>query len=167
MEEWKNLEGFGGKNYIYQISDQGRLRSVRTTINYLKPSKTGGYYFAHLTKNNGKSVTQYIHRLVALFFIPNPLNKPEVNHLDGNKQNNNLENLEWATTKENINHSYLIGSSKVGEDRHLAKFKNEEVRQIKLKSEAGMKIKDIAKELNLQYKTVYAVVKKRSYKTII
>ena len=63
-----------------------------------------GYMFVVLTDNNGIAKERYIHRLNAITHIPNPMNKPEVNHMDGNTKNNDISNLEWVTRHENIKH---------------------------------------------------------------
>lgn len=101
MEEiWKDIEGYEG---LYQVSDLGRVKSFATS-RVLKPYRNkAGYLLVYLCKN-GKRKTHRIHRLVAQSFIPNPENKPEVNHLDENKTNNMVSNLEWSTRKENLNH---------------------------------------------------------------
>lgn len=101
MEEiWKDIEGYEG---LYQVSNFGRVKRV-TTGRILKSGKDkDGYLKVILCKNNIKS-TKTIHRLVAQAFIPNPENKLEVNHIDEDKANNNVNNLEWSTRKENLNH---------------------------------------------------------------
>ena len=101
-EEWTHINGYDN---LYIISNMGRVKSFkRGDWKTLKPRKdTGGYLQVCLSKN-GKLTTYRIHRLVALHFIPNPENKPEVNHIDENKENNAIWNLEWMTHKENINH---------------------------------------------------------------
>jgi len=100
MDEFKDIEGFEGK---YQISNNGKVRNNRGHI--LMPYKTKkGYQKVDLWKNHKKKVC-YIHRLVAEAFIPNPKSLPQVNHMDGNKKNNTVENLEWCTAKENTKHS--------------------------------------------------------------
>lgn len=99
-EVWKDIEGYEG---LYQISNLGRVKRV-TTGRILKGGKDkDGYLMVKLYKNNIRS-NKKIHRLVAEAFIPNPENKPQVNHADENKTNNSLDNLEWMTAKENINH---------------------------------------------------------------
>lgn len=103
-EVWKDIKGFEG----YQISNRGRVKS----LNYRHTRKERilqqrlnryGYCQARLYKN-GKHYTFVVHRLVAIAFIANPNEKPQVNHLDECKINNCAENLEWATAKENLNY---------------------------------------------------------------
>lgn len=109
MEKWKAIEGTDGK---YEVSSTGKVRSN----NYLghgktkemKPWDNGGYQRVTLW-SGGKKANRLIHRLVAEAFIPNPENKPEVNHKDGNKYNNRADNLEWSTRKENLDHADNTG----------------------------------------------------------
>lgn len=99
-EVWKDIEVYEG---IYQVSNLGRVKRV-TTGRILKSSKNrGGYLYVNLCKN-GKYKTHKIHRLVSQAFIPNPENKPEINHIDEDKSNNVISNIEWSTRKENNNH---------------------------------------------------------------
>lgn len=103
-EVWKDIEGFEG----YQISNQGRVKSLNYSHTkqerVLQQCITAcGYCQAYLCKN-GKRYTFLVHRLVAIAFIANPNEKPQVNHIDECKVNNHAENLEWCTCKENINY---------------------------------------------------------------
>ena len=101
MEEvWKDVKGYEG---LYQVSSLGRVRNVTTTRILKQAKHHGGYMLVRLSKN-GKAHTCTVHRLAAQSFISNPENKPQVNHIDENKTNNNVSNLEWVTSKENINH---------------------------------------------------------------
>lgn len=99
--EWKLIEGFDG---IYSVSNYGEVRNNKTG-RLMKPIKNEkGYLRVGLT-TNGKLKCMRVHRLVAQAFIHNPDNKPEVNHIDFNKENNCVSNLEWVTGKENTKHS--------------------------------------------------------------
>ena len=103
-EEWKEIEGFDG----YYISNYGRVSGVLVPI--LKTHITkNGYEKIVLVGNNRTKTNLEIHRLVALAFIKNPENKQTVNHIDGDKLNNNVNNLEWSTLSDNIKHAYQIG----------------------------------------------------------
>ncbi len=101
-EIWKLIKNSGH----YEISNKGRMRN-KTNLHILKPSiDKYGYYKIKYNNDKGVLIYKTIHRLVAEAFIPNPENKPCINHKDGIKTNNNLENLEWVTVKENIIHSF-------------------------------------------------------------
>ena len=115
VEIWKDIEGY---ETLYQVSNLGNVRSLDRYIHYctgrvqllhgklLKCSvQSTGYYTVGLYDASHKCTTWSIHRLVAIHFIPNPENKPEVNHRDGDKSHNWATNLEWATELENIQHS--------------------------------------------------------------
>lgn len=120
-EIWKDIKGWEG---YYQISNLGRVKSLyRIVPHKLKGKKTiferilkpciasPGYYSLGLRKDC-KVKCARIHRLVALHFIPNPQNKPEINHKNGIKTDNRIENLEWVTRSENEKHAYKIGLKK-------------------------------------------------------
>lgn len=102
---WKDYPN----NVSYEISDEGEVRK-RTTGLILKSGKTrNGYLAVTLREDNGGCRRAYVHRLVAETYLPNPENKSDVNHKDGNKLNNHLDNLEWATRSENLKHAYDMG----------------------------------------------------------
>ena len=99
--EWKLIEGFDG---IYSVSNYGEVRNNKTG-KLMKPRKNEtGYLRINLTKN-GKPKCMRVHRLVAQAFIPNPENKIQVNHIDFNRENNCVSNLEWVTNQENTQYS--------------------------------------------------------------
>ena len=114
MEKWKDIENFE----CYQISNLGRVRRKQRlqktptgqegviAERILKPFKSTKGYLRIELNCYGKRKIFSVHRLVALAFLDNPLNKPQVNHIDGDKTNNNITNLEWCTNSENQLHSY-------------------------------------------------------------
>lgn len=105
-EQWKDIYGFEG---IYQISNCGNVKNVKRNKNIaLTYCKRTGYIYANLY-NNYKRKNATVHRLIATAFIPNPNNFPEINHIDGNKTNNSIENLEWCTRSHNMKHAVANG----------------------------------------------------------
>ena len=111
MEIWKDVVGYEG---VYQVSNTGKIKRVGKYTNQfgktwgdervLKPAtKSKGYMYVQLSKD-GEAKPKHVHRIVAEAFIPNPENKPTVNHKNRNKADNSVENLEWATYTENNRH---------------------------------------------------------------
>jgi hypothetical protein len=131
------VKGFEG---LYEVDDQGIIFGLKRTVSKGKchrswdehPLKYGvdhkGYFRTNLAKD-GVNRTVKVHRIVAEAFIPNPMNLPQVNHKDGNKQNNCVENLEWCTRSENIRHAYENGliQKRYGALNHTHKLTPEEV----------------------------------------
>lgn len=129
-EIWRDICGYEG---LYQVSNCGRVKRFHKTTppRILKPGlNTWGYLKVSLSRNN-ENETQNIHRLVAQAFIPNPDGKPQVNHKDGDKTNNCVDNLEWCTHEENNRHAIATGLRSVGENVACAKLTNEQARFIR------------------------------------
>ena len=119
MEEiWKDIKGYEG---LYQVSNMGRVKSLRNNI-ILRQGITMGYKRVLLYTNNSPK-NYYIHRLVAMAFIPNPDNLPQVNHKDEDKANNCISNLEWCDCKYN--------SSYGTRGKRIARSKSKKVLQFK------------------------------------
>lgn len=101
---WVDIVGYEG---IYKVSKDGQVMNVRKNKTIKPLLNIYGYYSVRLHKD-GNRRTAFVHRLIAQAFIPNPDNKSEVNHIDGNKLNNDISNLEWVSHRENIIHSVDI-----------------------------------------------------------
>lgn len=128
-EEWKPASGFEG---IYEISNTEKVKSLRrisiqkngkiytVTEKILKPQlDSTGYFVVGLRTPKSKTKKTYLHRLVAEAFIPNPECKETVNHKNGIKTDNRIENLEWCTYAENNRHAFETGLQKKGKEHHL------------------------------------------------
>ena len=143
-EHWLPVPGWEG---LYIVSNYGRVKSLDRTLPVLnqknrffagriiKPIKTPKGYYHVMLCVNGRNKRFYVHRLVAMAFIPNPENKPEVNHRDGVRTNNNSENLEWCTAFENSLDAHLsrgkIMSFRRGEDHFCSKLSETQVKEIR------------------------------------
>ena len=139
MEIWKDIVGYEG---VYRVSNMGRVESLERIIHrtdkrgyeytYKRKGRilknvlrSNGYYNVSLLNNSGKAKQIAVHRLVGLTFLENTLNKPQLNHIDGVKTNNSLDNLEWVDARENSIHAFKLGLTKrvqrYGKDNHRSK----------------------------------------------
>jgi len=167
-EEWRDIKGYEG---LYQVSNKGRVKSLDRTIvdsrgriiqhkgRILKPVDSNGYFVVGLYIN--KKMKQFkVHRLIMQTFIPNPENKPEVNHKDGIKHNNNIKNLEWNTSKENVNHGLKIGliKRKFGVDHYKTKLKDKDIVEIYDMYKNGRLISDIANKYKMAISSIELIL---------
>lgn len=158
----------------YFISNTGRVMSARKkTIKEMTVCKhRDGYGQVCFMKQDGTTISLKVHRLVAKAFIPNPDNKPQINHKDENKLNNNAENLEWCTAYENNHHSkadYYKGLKillrGVGVSRN-AKITAEDVRDIRLFRQQGVKLKDISRVYKLSESSLSTIANNKEWRWV-
>lgn len=162
MEEiWKDIQGYEG---LYQVSNLGRIKTFskfnNTKKEIMKQKLLFGYLLVNLYKN-GKLKTCRVHRLVAQAFIPNTENKPQINHINGIKTDNRVENLEWATRSENMKHAFKNGLVKNNSNSINAMKKANEKHIIQLKNNIVVKefenVAQASKELNICKNLIYRV----------
>lgn len=161
-EVFEDLKGYEDS---YQISDFDRIftkrRLVGNQVYYgkeLVPQLTNDGYLKVTLCKNGESKKFYLHRLVAIQFIDNNTNLPQVNHKDGNKLNNTVTNLEWCTKIENQNHAVRTGLMQRGQDRPSAKLTEEQVLEI-YKLKGILKSQDIANKYNVSKNTINCILR--------
>lgn len=147
----------------YSISDKGELFNKDGKKLFLRLNRCGyvvGYYW----KNNKQKVFS-IHREVAKAFIPNPENKPQVNHIDGNKQNNDVNNLEWVTNQENQLHAYKLGLNKPrnGASNNNAVITEEQAKEICRMFEEGYRNCDVSRITGVVINIVKLIKARRSW----
>lgn len=165
-ERWRWVVGYEG---LYMVSDQGRVMSVPKAT---KPDGVvlsqqlgkNGYLTVHLCKN-GKHRRVSVHRIVASAFIENPHGKSDVNHKNGDKQNNALNNLEWVTRSENVKHAYDTlkrTRSHIGTPRPTKrKLTYEQAEEIRASNESQS---NLAKEYGVTQRSIWCIKKGMTYK---
>lgn len=137
QETWKVF-----KNTVYSVSDLGNVYN-NDTGRVLKPFENNGYLAVDLFHDTTRQRV-LVHRMVAIAFIDKPVDKDFVNHIDGNRHNNVLENLEWVTPSENSVHAVMTGLSPIGEAKTLAKLTNADILEIQAAFEIGVKDFELA-----------------------
>jgi hypothetical protein len=178
IEDWKDIAGWEG---LYAVSSNGRIKSYDRLVTELNGKtrthkgrlvtlkKTGCYHGVSLFLH-GVGQRYYAHRLVAEAFIPNPDGRPEVNHKDGNKFNNCVLNLEWATRSENAKHAFAMGltdppPARKGESQHSAKLTEHDVNQIRKTFKPGMG-RLLAQKYGVTPPSIYGVINGRTWKHV-
>jgi len=161
QEIWKSIPGF--ENYL--ISNLGNVYNKKFN-RVKKPTKgNGGYWSINLSKN-GKSSFCLLHRIVAITFLPNPENKPQVNHINADKKDNTVNNLEWVTSKENNIHSVTKGNGTKGTQVWTAKLSEKDVIKIKNRLKQGETLVILAKEFNVCKQTIFKIKTNKIWKSI-
>jgi hypothetical protein len=188
-EIWKDIPGYEG---YYQVSNIGRVKGLERKVPHptcggemtvhekiLSPQTTINRVKQVSLSKNGNIKRKSVHRLVAIAFIPNPKNKPCINHKDGDRTNNNVNNLEWCTHSENTIHAYKNGlfpdDMNSGSKNGRAKLNESQVKEIRTRFYKADKkttfIKDIYHELMKDYGvsrgTIHRIVKKTHWKSVI
>ena len=151
------------KNYKikenYVVYNDGTIFSLQSKM-FMKPITNNGYLSV---KMGGR--LESIHRLVGILFIPNPHNKKEINHIDGDRTNNKVENLEWVSPQENIKHKiHILGKDHRGSKNGMAKLTLEQVEKIKLLYQAGYSQNKLGEMFGISQGKISNVVNGKSYK---
>lgn len=177
-EEWADIDGYEG---IYQVSSLGNVRSLDRVISSgarrkgqliklqkgpkakRKAGKDRDAYLQVTLAKNWKQKTFLIHRLVAAAFLPAVEGKDVVNHINGDKTDNRLENLEWCTYKENMEHASGTGLMSFGDDHHTAKLTASKARAIRSLHSEGRTYASLSREYGVSPKSIMNVVNNRTW----
>lgn len=168
-EIWKDIKGYKG---LYKISNHGRIWSISRTDSMgrhkggisLKLRSYGSYQKVCLNKD-GVKITYNVHRLVAEHFVSNPENKPQVNHINGIKTDNRVENLEWVNPKENMNHAKSNGllHDFKKDTHHSSNLCKQDIINIRNSDKLGV---ELAKDYNVHPSTIYRIKGKKRWSHI-
>lgn len=162
-EQWADIPNYEGQ---YQVSTFGRVKSFkRGGVKILRPALSRrGYLIAQLWRN-AEPRSLAISRLVALCFIPNPDNKPQVDHINGMKFNNHVSNLRWVTGIENINYAVELGLIKTGVECSCAKLTEEQVKYIRENPDRLSSLK-LAKKFSIAHDAISEIQTGKRYKSV-
>ena len=174
---WRDIKGY--ENF-YQINDKGQVKSLKRTVyrsykgkdsyytikeSMLRPDIKNGYFYVALCKNS-KIKHHYIHRLVAEYFVANPENKTCVNHIDSNRLNNSIENLEWVTYRENSIHGVKYGNVPIGEKCKNSKLSEKDVLEIRDMYIFGFKKTWLSEIYSISFSAIDLIVRNKRWKHI-
>lgn len=158
---WKSIPGFSR----YEINQLGVIRNTVTEKVMKQRLNMSGYWCLNLVNDKGAGHKYLsVHRALALAFIPNPLNKPCINHINGVRGDYSLNNLEWCTYSENTKHSFRLGiSNHKGERNSKSKLTREDVGKIKARFKIVQNKSLLAREFGVHVTTIYDIVTGRSW----
>lgn len=161
---WRAIPSLEGR---YEASENGDIRHIANHKPRRARRNKNGYMQMNFSLNDGtgKTKTILVHKLIAETFIENPDKLPYINHIDGDKTNNHVSNLEWCTASENISHAFGMGlaANKKGEESSLAKFTNEQVREIRYIHGKGVSETSLAVLLGVSQSTIGRIVRGERY----
>lgn len=167
---WKPIQGYES---IYKISNYGEVLALPSKGSgkisdflLLKSFDNGRGYRAITLVNNRVRRNFYLHRLVAIHFIDNPFNHNQVNHIDGNKTNNIVSNLEWCSRKANMQHASINGLLASGENNHLSKLSNHDVKEIRRLHVFGVSKQHIISVFGISNAHYYRIINKELWKNL-
>lgn len=167
IEIWKDIIGYEGR---YQVSNFGRIKSLGNNKTrkekFLKLTTDKDGYLSINLSCKGKIKKYQVHRIECQMFIPNIRNKPEVNHKDGVKSNNYIENLEWNTYSENLHHAYKnkLRTSIKGERNNRVKLTQSQVDEIREKYKTGnYLLVTLSKEYKVSISQISKIVKHKAW----
>ena len=173
-EIWRDVKGYENE---YSVSNSGKIKSKVRIYNYnnlsvqrdkqiLNPSfDINGYFVVGLCKN-GFMRTIKVHRIVAIGFLQNPNNLPEVNHIDGDKSNNKVENLEWSTSRDNKLHAFRLGLmvARKGSDCNLAKLTENDILEIrKISINTTLTQREIAEKYGITQQQISKIIRRQRW----
>lgn len=170
VEEWRSINGFFG----YEVSNEGQVRSFkkngpgtlfRNTPKLMKLTEDKDGYYKVGLRHNGIQRILRVNRLVALEFIENPQKLPVTNHKDGNKKNNNKDNLEWATFQSNTQHAFNMGLAvgNRGEKCVNSKLKSVDIELIRSRVLAGESQRSVSKDYPVSYQQISRIIRKENW----
>ena len=159
---WKRIKGFDE----YRISSIGDVYSLKSNKVLRQQLSHNGYLRVCLYDKNYKQHTEIAHRLVGFNFLKSINGKNQINHKNGIKTDNNVENLEWVTSKENITHSWKNGLAKSlkGEKHPLNKLTDIEVLEIRKENNKGVKQRDLARRFNVGFQNIHLICRGKTWK---
>ena len=168
---WKELK-INGLNKKYLINECGDIFDIKEN-KLRKPTKSKKGYLKVSFYLYGKYKKKFVHRLVLSTFNPvKNMNELQVNHIDGNKENNNIKNLEWCTNKENSEHAWKTGlcsvyiCNKSGDEAHHKKLNSEKVRLIKQDLKNGISYRNLGKKYDVSPSTISQIANGITWKNI-
>lgn len=164
-EVWKDIKDYEG---IYQVSNLGNVKCLGNEFSrkerFLKLSPQSKGYLTVVLQKNATRKMVLVHRIVAEYFVDNAESKVQVNHINGIKTDNRVENLEWVSHRENLNHAIKNNLTLKGEENRNSKLKDIDVVKIHSLLQNGTTIKELSESYNVSYSTIDGIRTNRYWK---